>query len=97
MGSLKDRLKQVSGKNESTPPQKAAVAKNKTTDKSSAHYRPSRAGKKAVTGYFDPAVSKQIRTLALNEDTSVEALVGEALDKLFESRGLPQIAGKAPE
>ncbi|EDX83540.1 hypothetical protein S7335_784 [Synechococcus sp. PCC 7335] len=96
MSGLRDRLKQVgNGKAATGKVQSAAPAK--PDNKKSPHYRPSRSGKKAIIGYFDPAVSKQVRQLALDEDTSVEALVGEALDLLFEQRGLPQIAGKQPD
>lgn len=96
MSGLRDRLKQV-GTGKSATGKVQPAQKVKPTNPASPHYRPSRAGKKAITGYFDPAVSTQVRQLALDEDTSVEALVGEALDLLFEQRGLPQIAGKQPE
>ena len=56
------------------------------------NYRPSRDGTRAITAHADPAVSKQIRQLALDEDTSVQALVHEALNLLFEKYQLPQIA-----
>lgn len=62
--------------------------------KPSRHARPSRASTKHVGGYFDPAVSKQLRQIALEEDSSVQALVGEALDMLFQSRRKPTIASK---
>lgn len=52
----------------------------------------SRKNAKHVGGYFAPAVSKQLRQIALNEDTSTQALIGESLNMLFESRGMPQIA-----
>ena len=57
--------------------------------------RPSRIKTKHVGGYFDPAVSKQLRSIALDEDTSVQALVAEALDMLFHARRKPPIAQKA--
>jgi len=44
---------------------------------------PSRQGKKAISGFFDPAVSKQIKQLALDEDSTVQALLAEALNDLF--------------
>lgn len=56
------------------------------------HPRPSREGRKLVGGHFDPAVSKQVRTIALAEDTTVQALVAEALDLLFQARRMPTIA-----
>jgi hypothetical protein len=60
----------------------------------SPHARPSRQGTKHIGGYFDPAVSKQLRSIALEEDTSVQALLEEALDLLFQSRRKPTIARK---
>ena len=54
---------------------------------------PSRRGKKTLIGYFDPSVSKQLKQLALEEDSSVQSLLGEALDLLFQARGKPMIAG----
>jgi hypothetical protein len=54
---------------------------------------PSRKGKKVIAGYFDPAVSKQLKQLALEHDTTVQALLAEALDLLFIERGVMPIAG----
>ena len=53
---------------------------------------PSREGKKAITGFFDPAVSRQLKHIALEEDSSVQALLGEALNDLFAKRGKSPIA-----
>ena len=47
----------------------------------------SRKGKKQVTAWFIPDVQKSIRRLALDEDTSVQALLGEAINLLFKNRG----------
>ena len=41
-----------------------------------------------------PKVAKQLRQLAVDEDTSHQKLLGEALDLLFQSRRLPTIASK---
>ena len=60
----------------------------------SVHERPSRRTTKHIGGYFDPAVSRQLREIALAEDSSVQALLGEALDMLFQSRRKPTIATK---
>ena len=70
------------------PPPAAAAAP------ASPHARPSRKSTKHVGGYFDPAVSKQLREIALHEDSSVQALLGEAIDMLFQSRRKPTIAGR---
>lgn len=60
----------------------------------SVHARPSRKSTKHVGGYYDPAVSKQLRQIALTEDSSVQALLGEAIDMLFQSRRKPTIASR---
>jgi hypothetical protein len=53
---------------------------------------PSRRGKKTIAGHFDPAVSRQLRELALAEESSVQELLREALNELFAKRGRPPIA-----
>lgn len=53
---------------------------------------PSRAGKKALTGHFDPAVSKQLKQIALDRDRSVQALLSEALNDFFQKYKKPTIA-----
>lgn len=67
------------------------TAKEATSNSST---RPSRRNTKHIGGYFDPAVSKQLREIALHEDSSVQALVAEAIDMLFQSRRKPTIAKK---
>jgi hypothetical protein len=47
---------------------------------------------KHVGGYFDPAVSRQLRELAARQDTIVQALVAQAVNMLFQAHNLPQIA-----
>ena len=51
----------------------------------------SRANKASVTGYFAPAVRRQLRRLAADSDTTIQALLGEALNDLFAKHGLPEI------
>ena len=53
---------------------------------------PSRQGKKAITGHFDPAVSRQLKQIALDHDTTVQALLAEALNDLFEKYNSNPIA-----
>ncbi len=53
---------------------------------------PSRQGKKALTGYFEPDVLKQLKILAASEDKTVQSLMNEALNELFKKYGKPHIA-----
>ena len=55
--------------------------------------KPSRRKRKHIGAYFDPAVSRQLRGIALEEDSTVQELVGEALNMLFQSRRKSPIAG----
>jgi hypothetical protein len=54
--------------------------------------RPGRAGKSNVTGYFPPAVKRQLRILAAERGTTIQELLGEALNDLFAKHGKPEIA-----
>lgn len=54
--------------------------------------RPSRNGTKFIAGHFDPSVARQLRMLAVEEDTTVQALLAEALDLLFVKKNRPAIA-----
>ncbi len=47
--------------------------------------------KASVTGYFAPAVRRQLRKLAADTDTTIQALLGEAINDLFAKHGLPKI------
>jgi hypothetical protein len=49
--------------------------------------RPAREGKKAVVGYFTPAVSRALGQLALDNDATIQALLGEAIDELMRKHG----------
>ena len=53
---------------------------------------PTREGKKVISGYFAPAVKRQFAQIALDDDLSHQQVLAEALNLLFQSRGLPQIA-----
>jgi len=87
--SLASALQAATGKEvpalESPPPVEAKPS-------SSTILPPSRQGKKAITGYFDPAVSRQLRQLALDKDTTVQALLSEGLNELFMKYGKSPIA-----
>ncbi|MHC5778689.1 ribbon-helix-helix domain-containing protein [Nostoc sp.] len=61
-------------------------------DKTDSKVAPSRRGKRAIIGHFDPAVCKQFKQIALDEDKSSQALLTEALNDLFEKYGMKPIA-----
>ena len=45
-----------------------------------------RQGKRHVGCYVDPAVARQLRVIAAQEDSSVQQLIEEAIEMLFRSR-----------
>jgi hypothetical protein len=45
-----------------------------------------------VTGYFSPAVKKQLRLLAVEHDTTIQSLLAQALNDLFAKYRKPEIA-----
>lgn len=59
-------------------------------------HRPSRDNRRFVGGHFEPAVGKQLRMIAVEDDTTVQALLEEALDLLFVKKGRQKIADLAP-
>lgn len=54
-------------------------------------YRPSRDNRKFVGGHFPPSVGKQLRLIAVEDDTTVQALLEEALNLLFVKKGRAKI------
>ena len=93
--SLSAALHEATGKKTEAPTTTPPDAAPAPTEASA--LPPSRKGKKVIAGYFDPAVSKQLRQLALEHDTTVQALLAEALDLLFVERGKMPIAGSDRE
>jgi hypothetical protein len=84
--TLSDALRQASGKPE--PPKREPPPTLAT--KMSAG--PGRRGKKTIAGFFDPAASRQLRQIALEEGSNVQELLREAINDLFEKRGQSRIA-----
>ena len=71
----------------------AAVAEPSRTRRGATTLPPSRAGKKALIGYFNPDVSKQLKQMMLDYDrSSVQDLLREALNDLFQKYKKPPIA-----
>ena len=70
---------------------KEGSVKTKTGSEDNPHYRPGRAHKSNVTGYFPPEVKKQLRLLAAERETTIQHLLAEALNGLFAANGRPEI------
>ena len=49
---------------------------------------PSRTGKRGVVGYVSPELWAQLRHLAIDGRSSIQALVLEGLDRVLEARGV---------
>ncbi len=49
--------------------------------------RPTREGKKGILGHFSPELSRALNIMAIEEGTTVQALMGEAFDLLMRARG----------
>jgi hypothetical protein len=73
-----------------TPP--IAAIPSLATEKPAIARPPSRAGKRVLSIYLDPMAWKQIRQLALDIDTSTQALGEEAINLLFAKHGLNRSA-----
>jgi hypothetical protein len=62
-----------------------------------AFHRPVRDGKRFVGGHFHPEVARQLRMIAAEDDTTIQALMEEAVDLLFAKKGRATIASKTAE
>ena len=62
-----------------------------SSDKPNARRSPSRNGTRLIAGHFDHSVSHQLRIIAAEEETTIQALLTEALDLLFLKRGKPMV------
>ena len=63
-----------------------------TPPKPRATVPPSRQGKKMISGHFDKDVHRQLKMLALEKETSIQDLLSQALNALFERNDKPPIA-----
>jgi hypothetical protein len=54
---------------------------------SSGKRRPAREGKKGILGHFSPELSRALNIMAIEEGSTVQALMGEAFDLLMRTRG----------
>lgn len=56
-------------------------------------HRPVRDGRRFMGGHFEPNVLKQMKWLAVEEDTTTQKLLEEAIDLLFLKKGRGKIIG----
>lgn len=89
--SLNVALQQAAGKAPAEADSTPAAAG--ATSRGGSPVAPSRVGKKVIAGYFDPAVAKQLKQMAVDGDTTMQALLAEALNELFQKHGKPTLAG----
>lgn len=54
--------------------------------------QPSREGKRPLIAYFSPECIRQFKQIALDHDTTQQALLAEALNDLFQKYGKPTLA-----
>ncbi|MGI2906952.1 ribbon-helix-helix domain-containing protein [Tolypothrix sp. VBCCA 56010] len=73
-------------------PKPAPVRKEQPANNSKSARPPSRQGKKALGAFVSQETSKQLKQIALDENTSVQDLVVEALNDLFVKYGKRPIA-----
>ena len=70
--------------------ERSAKATAREAEKPTADFPPSatgRKGKKAISAYFSPALSRGLHLLALEQETSLQSLMGEAFDDLMRKYG----------
>jgi hypothetical protein len=73
---LKTRLKRMTRPSVPAEPPRARVPK-------------SRDGKTMIAGYFTPEMARAVKILAAERNTTVQALIGEGLDRVLQTYGKP--------
>lgn len=64
-----------------------------TPEKADQPYKqPSRADTKPITGHFPKQVRDELKKLAIEQDTTLQNIMGEAFNDLFAKYGKPEIA-----
>lgn len=71
----------------SSRPTPAHTAEPPLSSGIAAKRRPAREGKKGILGHFSPELSRTLNIMAIEEGTTVQALMGEAFDLLMRARG----------
>ena len=83
-------MTRFAGLKEDLAPQKptsAQAAEPPPSSEANAKRRPAREGKKGILGHFSPELSRTLNIMAIEEGSTVQALMGEAFDLLMRARG----------
>ena len=86
--SLSAALHEASGRRAASP----AIEQEPASPAIVAATPSGRLGTKTISGHFDPAVSRQLKQIGLDQDSSVQELLAEALNDLFIKHGKNPIA-----
>ncbi len=73
-------------------PHRKLVEPEPEASKPAAGRAKAREGKRAAMVWLDPAAVRQLNQIALDEDSTVQALLEEAVSALFVSRGKARLA-----
>jgi len=79
------------------PPVAIVVPKPVVTNAPAKAVPPSRIGRVLIGGHFAPEVQTELKVLAAQERTSVQALIAEGIDAVFARRHKAQIAALTPQ
>ena len=79
-GALSSKLSDAKAAAEAMPIESVELSAQKTK-------RSAREGKKFLGGWYSKDLSREVAQLALDNDTTVQALVGEAIDLLLRQYG----------
>ena len=82
LSGLKDAIKA-----EREPPQKVSVAPDGPERQGSSTRAKARVGKRALVGYFSPELSRTLNMMATERDTTLQAILGEAIDLWLRENG----------
>ena len=82
LSGLKDAIKA-----EREPPQKVTPVPEEPVRQSAGTRAKARIGKRAIVGYFSPELSRTLNGVANDRDTTLQAILGEAIDLWLRENG----------
>jgi hypothetical protein len=86
--SLSSAFMEATGRTKAAKP----VARRPTHIAANTPASSGRQGKKVIAGFFDPAVSRQLKQIGLARNRTVQDLLTEALNDFFQKHQKPTIA-----